>query len=66
MSLHDRGEIKEGKLADIAIIDPEIIYTYDEKLNKSKSKNSPLFNKQLKGAAVMTIKRGKIVYEMGQ
>ena len=64
LGLNDRGEIKPNKLADIAIIDPQIVYTYDERLNKSKSKNSPLFNKKLKGAAVITIKRGKIVYEM--
>lgn len=64
LGLNDRGEIKPNKLADIAIIDPQIVYTYDDRLNKSKSKNSPLFNKKLKGAAVITIKRGKIVYEM--
>ena len=64
LGLNDRGQIKAGKLADIAIIDPHITYTYDTRLNKSKSQNSPLFNKALKGAAVLTIKRGKIVYEM--
>ena len=64
LGLNDRGQIKAGKLADIAIIDPHITYTYDARLNKSKSQNSPLFNKMLKGAAVLTIKRGKIVYEM--
>lgn len=64
LGLNDRGQIKAGKLADIAIIDPHITYTYDARLNKSKSQNSPLFNKTLKGVAVLTIKRGKIVYEM--
>lgn len=64
LGLNDRGQIKAGKLADITIIDPHITYTYDARLNKSKSQNSPLFNKTLKGAAVLTIKRGKIVYEM--
>ena len=57
------GEIKEGFLADVAIIDPQISYVYDEALNKSKSRNSPLFGKQLTGAAVCTIKSGRVVYE---
>lgn len=29
LGLNDRGQIKAGKLADIAIIDPHITYTYD-------------------------------------
>lgn len=32
-------------------------------LNKSKSTNSPLFGKKLKGSAVKTIKNGKIVFD---
>lgn len=63
LNLKDKGEIKEGFLADIAIIDPQISYVYDETLNKSKSRNSPLFGKQLTGAAVCTIKSGRVVYE---
>jgi len=63
LNLKDKGEIKEGFLADIAIIDPQISYVYDEALNKSKSRNSPLFGKQLTGAAVCTIKSGRVVYE---
>lgn len=66
LGLDDRGEIKVGKIADIAIIDPNIEYKFDEKLNYSKSINSPLFNKKLKGANVLTIKSGRIVYEWGK
>jgi len=66
LNLGDRGEISAGKLADIAIIDPNLEYIYDEKLNRSKSVNSPLFGQKLKGAAIFTIKRGKIVYEFGK
>ncbi|MDA3052968.1 dihydroorotase [Campylobacter sp. JMF_01 NE2] len=63
LKLSDKGEIAVGKLADIAIIDPELRYTYDAKLNKSKSCNSPLFGKELKGACVLTIKSGKVVFD---
>lgn len=66
LKLDDRGEIAVGKFADIAIIDPNIEYKFDEKLNYSKSINSPLFNKTLKGANVLTIKSGRIVYEWGK
>ncbi|MDA3050243.1 dihydroorotase [Campylobacter sp. JMF_02 ED1] len=63
LKLFGKGEIAVGKLADIAIIDPELRYTYDAKLNKSKSQNSPLFGKELKGACVLTIKSGKVVFD---
>ncbi|MDU5326031.1 dihydroorotase [Campylobacter ureolyticus] len=63
LNLKNKGEIKEGFLADIAIIDPNLEYMYDEFLNKSKSLNSPLLGKKLKGIAFMTIKSGKIVWE---
>jgi dihydroorotase len=59
----DRGIIAEGKLADIAVIDPELEYVFDEELNESKSVNTPYMGKTLKGAALYTIKNGKVVYE---
>lgn len=63
LNLSDKGRIAEGFLADIAVIDPDIEYVYDEKINRSKSVNSPLFGKKIKGAAIATIKSGKIVYK---
>ncbi|NLY03680.1 MAG: dihydroorotase [Campylobacter sp.] len=58
-----KGHIKEGYLADIAVIDPNLEYLYDESLNQSKSFNSPLLGSILKGASVVTIKSGRIVWE---
>lgn len=66
LNLTNKGRIKEGFLADIAIIDPDLEYIYDENLNRSKSINSPLFGKKLKGAAILTIKSGRIVYKFGE
>ncbi len=63
LKLKNKGKIQKGMLADITIIDPNIEYIYDDKLNKSKSKNSPLLNEKLKGAAIYTIKSGKLVYK---
>lgn len=63
LNLSEKGRIKQGYLADIVVVDKDIKYLYDENLNKSKSKNSPLFGKTLKGAAVYTIKSGRLVYK---
>lgn len=63
LKIKNKGKIAKGMLADIAIIDPNIRYMYDEKLNKSKSINSPLFNKELEGLAIMTIKSGRVVWD---
>lgn len=63
LNLSDKGQISKDFLADIVIIDPNLEYVYDENLNQSKSTNSPLFGKKLKGAAVVTIKSGRVVWE---
>ncbi len=59
----DRGEIAPGKLADIVVLDTELEYVFDEKLNRSKSVNTPWMGKKLKGAALYTIKSGNVVFE---
>lgn len=63
LNLKTKGRIAKGMLADIAIIDPNKEYIYDDSINKSKSKNSPLFGEKLTGAAVMTLKNGRVVYD---
>jgi dihydroorotase len=63
LKLDEKGKIAEGKLADIAVIDINKSYIYDENLNKSKSSNSPLLGKELKGAAAYTIKSGRLVFD---
>lgn len=63
LRLKNKGKIAKGMLADIAIIDEDIEYIYDEKINKSKSRNSPLYGKKIKGANICTLKNGKVVYE---
>jgi len=59
----DRGEIAAGKLADIVVVDADREYVFSRELNQSKSTNSPFLGKTMKGAAVYTIKNGKVVYE---
>ena len=58
----DRGTIEVGKIADIAIFDPNEEYIYTEDMIVSKAKNSPFIDKKLKGKVKYTIVSGKIVY----
>lgn len=55
------GEISQGKIADLAIIDLESEYKIDE--YKSKSSNTPFKDKTLRGEVLYTISEGKIVFK---
>jgi len=59
----DRGEIAEGKIADLTIFDPNIKYVYTKDMIVSKSKNTPWIGKELQGRVEYTIVGGKIVFE---
>jgi dihydroorotase len=50
--------IKEGELANLTIIDPDIEWTVDKELLKSKSKNTPFHGMQLKGKAIGIFNHG--------
>ncbi len=59
----DKGEISEGKIADLTIFDPNKEYIYTEDMIVSKSKNTPWIGKKLKGRVEFTLVSGRIVYE---
>ena len=59
----DSGEIKEGKAADLTIIDLEDHVTITEDGFVSKASNSPFIGEALDSDIYMTICDGKIVYE---
>ena len=59
----DRGEIKEGKVADLTIFDPNKEYVYTKESIVSKSKNTPWIGKKLTGEVAYTICNGKVVYK---
>ncbi len=61
----NKGTLKEGSGADLTIIDTDKEWVVDVNNFKSKSKNTPYAGWKMKGKAVMTIVRGKIVYETG-
>ena len=57
------GGLKEGSVADIAIIDPDEEYAYDKSSIESRSKNSPFIGWRLKGRATDVFVRGELVME---
>ena len=57
------GKIKVGFNADFVSINPNYEIFIDEDFFVSKSSNSPLIGKKMKGKVNMTIFDGKIVYE---
>jgi dihydroorotase len=57
------GQLEEGGVADVAVIDPELEWTVDAQQLVSKSKNTPFDGWAMKGAALCTIVGGKIVYQ---
>lgn len=56
----DRGDISEGKIADLCIFDPDEVVVYND--FKSKSSNSPFIGRELYGKIKYTICSGKIIY----
>lgn len=63
LGLKNRGQIKENKIADLTVFDPNEEYIYTKDMIVSKSKNSPWIGKKLKGKVKYTIVSGRVVYE---
>ena len=59
------GQLQEGGVADVTVIDPNLVWTVEAQRLMSKSKNTPFDGWEMKGAAVCTIVAGKIVYRRG-
>lgn len=56
------GRLCKGAPADLALIDPNAVWTVTNESLHSKSKNSPFDNKQVKGRALRTIVGGETVF----
>ncbi|MBI5970614.1 MAG: dihydroorotase [Deltaproteobacteria bacterium] len=60
----DKGSLKVGASADIALIDLSMKWVVEPDKLKSKSKNTPWLGKTLKGRVVKTFLGGHVVYEL--
>ncbi len=56
------GSLSEGTPADVTLIDPDFSWTVDASRLCSRSSNTPFAGRELKGKAVCTLVRGKVVY----
>jgi dihydroorotase len=63
LGLTNKGEIAEGKDADLVLVDPNKEWIFDKEHIVSKSKNSPFIGQKLKGSIEFTMCNGKIAYQ---
>lgn len=61
----NRGRLQAGAIADLTIIDPDIVHRVDPVRFYSKGKNTPYKGQELQGWAYATIVAGKIVAREG-
>lgn len=59
------GSLRDGRAADVTVLDPEARWILDQDALRSRSHNTPLLGRELLGRPVMTIVGGKVVYELG-
>ena len=57
--------LQPGRIADITIIDPDVVYEIDVNKFQSLSRNCPFDRWQLKGKPVLTMVGGRVVFEEG-
>ena len=60
-----KGRIAIGADADLAIINPDVEWVLDEKMQQSTAGWNPFNGKRLKGKVTQTLVRGKCVYQDG-
>jgi dihydroorotase len=56
------GELTEGAIADVTVIDPQRTFVFSPATSFSKSVNSPFIGWQLQGKAVLTICGGRVTH----
>ncbi len=64
--IEDRGFIREGHMADLAIVDLQATTPVDRDGIRYKCGWSPLEGRTLRGAVVMTVLGGDVVFERGR
>jgi dihydroorotase len=62
VSLEGRGTLKVGSFADVVVFNPVAEWSYEAKLSRSKSKNTPFDGAGMVGRVMATICEGRVVY----
>lgn len=63
LRLSESGRLAEGYPADITVVDPEAQWEVRPERLRSLSRNTPFRGRRLKGRAMLTMVRGRIVYD---
>lgn len=58
------GSLSEGSVADVTVINPDIVFDYTKDTVVSRSKNSPFLGWKLQGRAVLTMVGGRVMYNI--
>ncbi len=61
---YPRGTLKETSVADVTVIDPELLWTIDKEQFVSKSRNTPFHGWEVKGRATHTIVGGHLKWKL--
>lgn len=56
------GNLRPGAVADVTVIDPQRVFTFNASASFSLGKNSPFDGWQLQGKAVMTLLAGRVTF----
>jgi dihydroorotase len=64
LRLPAKGHLSVGADGDVTVFDPSSEWIYDRFASLSKSKNSPFHQWPMKGRAVATVVRGKLVWNL--
>tara|TARA_Y100000590_G_scaffold441556_1_gene568489 strand:+ start:779 stop:2071 length:1293 start_codon:yes stop_codon:yes gene_type:complete len=59
----DKGSLKKGSDADLCILDINKSWTVSKKKLKSKSKNTPIEDRKLRGQVIKTFVKGELSYD---
>jgi dihydroorotase len=62
----DIPKIKEGARADLVLVDPNESWTVNAAALRSKGKNTPFLNREVKGRVRMTIVSGEIIFDASE
>ena len=62
----ERGVVREGSLADLVILDPNLEQEVRAEMDPSRSDYTPFEGWSVTGWPITTIRRGEIVYENGR
>jgi dihydroorotase len=56
--------LREGATAELALINPELVWQAKTSRIHSKSRNTPFLDRQITGRVVLTMAQGEIVYDL--